>query len=66
MTHVVLDDDFDDPEDEDESGGDENGDGEDEDDDEDDEEEEIETWQVAPTLDALNAAPRLTSSHQPA
>ena len=63
MTHFVLDDDFDDPgEDEDEDLGDD----EDEDDDEEGDEEEIETWQVAQSPDALNSAPRLTSSHKAA
>ena len=64
MTHFVLDDDFDDPDDEDR--GDDEDEDEDDEDDEEGDEEEIETWQVVPSPDALNSAPRLTSSHKAA
>ena len=63
MTHFVLDDDFDDPEDEDQGDEEE---GEDDEDEDEDDEEEIETWQVAPSPDALTSSLRLTSSHQTA
>jgi hypothetical protein len=66
MTHFVLDDDFDDPDDEDPGDDEEGNDGDDEDEDDEDDEEEIETWQVAPSPDALTSSLRLTSSHQTA